>query len=115
MADVGDPFTVRVIAVLKAMPSGKVATYGQVAALAGNPRGARQVVRILHSQSRKHGLPWHRVINARGRISLPEGRGYELQRRLLEEEGVQFEGEEIDLRIWRWDGGSAAIAAGNCG
>jgi methylated-DNA-protein-cysteine methyltransferase-like protein len=104
MAHVEDPFTTRVVSVIKAIPTGRVATYGQVAALAGSPRGARQVVRILHTQSRKHGLPWHRVINARGLISLPEGRGYELQRGLLEAEGVQFEGERIELKTWRWDG-----------
>ena len=60
-----------------------------VAAMAGNPRGARQVVRVLNTQSDKHKLPWHRVINAQGTISLPKGRGYELQKSLLETEGIE--------------------------
>ena len=48
-------------------------TYGQVAAAAGSPRGARQVVRVLHSMSEKYGLPWHRIINVQGEISLTDG------------------------------------------
>jgi methylated-DNA-protein-cysteine methyltransferase-like protein len=84
------PFTRNVLQVIKSIPEGKVLSYGRVAALAGNPRGARQVSRILHSMSGKHDLPWHRVVNSRGKISLPRGRGYELQRALLESEGVIF-------------------------
>ena len=104
MAVLADPFTERIRLVIKSIPSGRVATYGQIAALAGNPRGARQVARVLHSSSRKHALPWHRVINVRGMISLPEGHGYELQRSLLEGEGVQFEGERVDLERFAWRG-----------
>lgn len=62
-------------------------TYGQVARLAGNPRAARQVARILHSLSRTEQLPWHRVLNAKGEISLD---GDE-QQLALEAEGVVFE------------------------
>ena len=105
MALLGDPFTERIRITIKSIPYGRVATYGQIAALAGNPRGARQVARILHSSSRKHGLPWHRVINSRGTISLPEGRGYELQRTLLESEGIEFRAEHIDLQRFGWSGG----------
>lgn len=57
--------------------------------MAGNPRGARQVSRVLSSCSDRHDLPWHRVINARGGISLP-GDGGTIQRALLEQEGVEF-------------------------
>jgi methylated-DNA-protein-cysteine methyltransferase-like protein len=93
----------RVVAVIKKIPRGKVATYGQIAALAGDPRGARQVVRVLHSSSQKERLPWHRVINARGRISLPHGGGYELQKAMLDDEGVEFGKEgNIDLEIFLW-------------
>lgn len=100
-----DPFTKRVIEVLGRIPHGRVATYGQIAALAGNPRAARQVVRILHSCSRSHNLPWHRVINARGRISLAPGDGFELQRAMLSDEGVVFGiGDRIDLNRYGWDG-----------
>ena len=82
-------FERRVMAVIRAIPRGKVATYGQVAALAGNHRAARQVARVLHSSSEKQGLPWHRVINSRGGISLRRGRGFEEQRRRLAREGVR--------------------------
>ena len=77
-------FHSRTIAVLKKIPRGKVVTYGLVAAMAGNPRGARQVVRTLNTASEKDKLPWHRVINSQGKISLKPGQGYELQKSLLE-------------------------------
>ncbi|SHJ60122.1 methylated-DNA-protein-cysteine methyltransferase related protein [Dethiosulfatibacter aminovorans DSM 17477] len=99
------PFTEDVIEIIKSIPPGKVMTYGQVAEWAGNPRGARQVVRILHSKSRSHDLPWHRVINSKGEISLPADKGGLLQRHLLEEEGVEFTGSgKVDLRIYRYTG-----------
>ena len=72
-------------------------TYGQIAMEAGNHRGARQVSRILHSTSKKYNLPWHRVINSKGKISL-EGTKKELQQGLLEEEGIEFGvGDTVDL------------------
>ncbi len=71
--------------------------------LAGNHRAARQVVRVLHSWSKKEGLPWHRVINGKGKISLKPGRGFELQKSLLEAEGVTPNQEGIiDLSIYLW-------------
>ena len=92
------------IAVIKKIPCGKVATYGQIAAMAGNPRGARQVVRTLHTSSDKEDLPWHRVINSKGMVSLPPGRGLELQRRLLEDEGVEFDRKgRVDLKRFLWE------------
>jgi methylated-DNA-protein-cysteine methyltransferase-like protein len=84
-----NPFTERAVEIIKKIPAGNVMTYGQIAALAGNPRGARQVARILHSLSRKHKLPWHRVVNAKGEISLPD-EGCALQKLLLQGEGVEF-------------------------
>ena len=82
---------------------GRVATYGQIATLAGNHRAARQVVRILHSSSAKDDLPWHRVINSKGTISLPTGSGYEIQRRLLEAEGVAFDSKDrVDFERFLW-------------
>jgi len=96
-------FHQRVIKLIKRIPRGRVATYGQIARLAGSPRGARQVVRTLHSSSEKEGLPWHRVVNAQGRIALRPGDGYELQRALLEAEGVVFSGAgAIDLDSFLW-------------
>ncbi len=96
-------FTTRTIAVLKKVPRGKVVTYGLVAAMAGNPRGARQVVRTLNTAWEKDKLPWHRVINSQGKISLKPGQGYELQKSLLEKEGVKFgPGGQIDLAKYLW-------------
>ena len=89
--------------VIKKIPRGKVATYGQIAALAGNPRAARQVVRVLHSCAEKDKLPWHRVINSKGGISLRPGQGYELQRAMLRDEGVILKDNDlIDLKRHQW-------------
>jgi methylated-DNA-protein-cysteine methyltransferase-like protein len=97
------PFTSRVIAVLRAISRGKVATYGQVAALAGNPSGARQVARILHALSGKEALPWHRVIGGGGRISLPRGAGYDQQKKLLAKEGVAVGPKgSVDISRYSW-------------
>ena len=89
--------------VIKKVPKGKVATYGQIATLAGNPRAARQVVRILHSSSEKDKLPWHRIVNRQGRIALKPGYGYEIQRELLRQEGIRFgENDTIDFDRYLW-------------
>lgn len=96
-------FTDRVRELIAAVPSGKVATYGQIAAYAGNPRAARQVVRVLHSSADKYNLPWHRVVNSKGRIGLKPGQGYELQRAMLTDEGVRFNlDDSIDLKAHLW-------------
>jgi methylated-DNA-protein-cysteine methyltransferase-like protein len=98
-----DSFSHRVKELIKRIPRGKVATYGQIAAYAGNPRAARQVVWILHSSSGKEKLPWHRVINSKGRISLKPNYGYEIQRELLRQEGVKFaENEAVDFKRFLW-------------
>jgi methylated-DNA-protein-cysteine methyltransferase-like protein len=97
-------FERKVKAFIRAIPRGKVATYAQVAALAGNHRAARQVARVLHSSSEKDHLPWHRVINSRGSISLAPGRGFEEQRKLLRAEGVKVtRGGRIDLAVFFWE------------
>lgn len=84
------PFTKKVVEIIADIPMGKVMTYGQIAKIAGSPRAARQVVRVLHSLSEKYQLPWHRVLNSKGCIGLTGEHG-QLQRRLLEEEGVLFQ------------------------
>ncbi len=95
-------FTQRVIELIKRIPKGKVATYGQIATMAGDPYGARQVVRVLHTCTAKAGLPWHRVINSKGTISLT-GQGYLEQRSLLEWEGVLFNADsKIDFEKYLW-------------
>ena len=91
-------FTQDVIKVIKSVPSGKVLTYGLVAKLAGNPRGARQVSRVLHSLTKKFDLPWHRIINSKGVIDIKSPDGRDQQRMLLEREGVEFTNQKIDLK-----------------
>lgn len=101
------PFTRRVIDVLRSVPRGRVTCYRDVAAIAGNPQGARQVSRIIHSLSRKLGLPWHRVVNASGAVAIREPEGRARQQALLEAEGVEFLSPgRADWRRFRW-GGSA--------
>ena len=82
-------FTTRVRSLIRRIPEGKVASYGQIAREAGFPGLARQVSWVLNRDSRRQDLPWHRVINSSGGISL-KGEAAELQRALLESEGVEF-------------------------
>ncbi|USG64999.1 MGMT family protein [Brevibacillus ruminantium] len=97
------PFTERAVHIIRHIPEGKVMTYGQIAALAGSPRGARQIVRILHAMSKKHRLPWHRVINASGQISLQEEEFRMTQILLLRGEGVVVtDSGSVDLRIYQY-------------
>ncbi|MGE0640146.1 MAG: MGMT family protein [Thermoanaerobaculia bacterium] len=92
--------------VIARIPPGRVATYGQISALAGLPRHARQVGYALAALPDDSDLPWQRVVNARGEVS-PRG-GADLgrsgfQRHLLEEEGVVFDlSGRIDLERFRW-------------
>ena len=97
-------FTKKVIALIKKIPKGKVATYAQIARLAENPHAVRGVVWILHSSSGTQDLPWHRVINSKGRISFPEmSEPWIKQKKLLEREGILFqEGGIIDLKVFQW-------------
>jgi len=98
------PFTREVKAAIRSIPRGRVATYGQIAALAGREHGARGVAWILHSSSEAAGLPWHRVIGGAGRISLPRRRGFEEQKRRLSAEGVAVgPGGRVDLKLYRWE------------
>ncbi|RZA05795.1 MAG: DNA methyltransferase [Proteobacteria bacterium] len=97
-------FILAVVRAVKRIPKGKVATYGQIAKLAGNDHGARGVGWILHAKARAETLPWQRVINRLGQISFHEGtREYAKQRRLLENEGVRFDRTgTVDLEIFGW-------------
>ncbi len=81
-------FTEEVLVIIQRIPRGRVMSYGQVAKLAGNARGARQVARILHSMTQKYNLPWHRIINSEGRISIAGGLAKN-QKELLQSEGVE--------------------------
>jgi len=97
-----------ILAVVADIPCGRVATYGQVARLAGLPGRARLVGRALaDAPPEAAGIPWHRVINAQGRISLtatsPAGRE---QRRRLKNEGIVFLKGRVDLRRYGWHAGN---------
>lgn len=94
----------KIIAVVRRIPSGKVATYGQVASLAGLPKNARQVGTVLKSLPDDSGVPWQRVVNSMGRISERDSSTFEgLQRFLLEGEGIVFsETDRIDLDEFQW-------------
>lgn len=97
-------FTESVIEIIRAVPRGRVCSYGGVAAQAGNPRAARQVVRVLHSCSEKERLPWWRVVNSRGTISLKRGYGFEEQLDRLKAEGIECSSAgRIDLERYGWE------------
>jgi len=90
--------------VVRRIPRGRIATYGQVAELAGLDGHARQVGYALHNLPSRSDVPWHRVVNARGEISArTAGDSHELQRMLLEAEGVEFDLRgRMDLARYRW-------------
>jgi len=92
----------RIYRATKRIPKGRVATYGQIAELAGLGGHARQVGYALHALPEDSEVPWHRVINAQGRISLGDIVGA-IQRQLLEAEGVTFGATgRVDLKRYRW-------------
>jgi len=87
------------------IPKGKIATYGQVARLAGYPSHARYVGSTLKKLPKNSKLPWFRVINAQGKISFPLGSdAYVRQYDLLTQEGIKFNNDKISLKRYRWDG-----------
>lgn len=94
----------QIYSLVRRIPKGRVATYGQIARLAGYPRHARQVGYALAGLRDQCDVPWHRVVNAQGTISLRRRRGYEsFQRLLLEEEGIEFdENDCISLKRYQW-------------
>lgn len=92
-----------ILAVVNRIPRGRVSTYGNVADVAGLPRRARLVGMVLRGNSTPRNLPWHRVINAGGRISFPSGsEAHACQRRRLEAEGIVFTGGRVDLQRYGW-------------
>lgn len=96
------PDYARIYAAVQRIPRGRVATYGQIAALADLPRRARQVGYALHALPPDSKVPWQRVINARGEISLGPQAG-ERQRLILAGEGIEFdERGRVDLRRYQW-------------
>jgi methylated-DNA-protein-cysteine methyltransferase-like protein len=96
------PFAKKVLKIIRTIPKGKVATYGQIAALAGKPQCPRQVGMILRF-CETDTVPWQRVLGAGGRIAFPKkNKNFKLQRRLLEMEGVPFEGAQVNLEKCGW-------------
>jgi methylated-DNA-protein-cysteine methyltransferase-like protein len=89
---------------VRKVPRGRVATYGQIAVLAGLEGHARQVGYALHNLPERSNVPWHRVVNAKGEISpRSAGDSHELQRMLLEAEGVELDLRgRIDLKRFGW-------------
>ena len=91
--------------VVSEIPPGHVLTYGEVARLAGMPRMARRVSQAMRRAPRGIQIPWHRVINAQGKISFPEdSHGWRRQKDLLEQEGVVFLDGRIDLEQFGYRG-----------
>lgn len=90
--------------VVASVPEGKLVTYGQVAKLAGYPGYARQVGALMQALPSDTALPWHRVVNAQGRLSLPAAsEGYREQRLRLEQEGVEFVKGRVSLKQYLWE------------
>lgn len=101
--DQPDSFRQRIWQIVAAIPYGHVATYGDVARLAGSPRAARQVGGVLSRLPEGTTLPWHRVVNRHGTISL-QGDSLLRQRDALEAEGIEVSDEgQLDLETNRWD------------
>lgn len=94
-----------ILAAVARIPSGRVATYGQIAWIAGYPGRARLVGRVLGGlMAAGAEVPWHRVINAAGQLSLPAfSEGHREQRRRLRAEGIVFENDRISLRRHGWN------------
>lgn len=94
----------RVWRIVHGIPRGAVTNYGTIAKLAGLPRGARLVGRILAQLPEGSTLPWHRVVNSSGRISFPESSAqYREQRQRLLAEGIEFRNSKIDLKKFGWN------------
>ena len=95
-----------VLEIVSLVPKGKLVSYGQVAAMAGHPRAARQVGWALHALPKDSGIPWQRVVNTLGHIPA-KGRHFEAieQIMLLRAEGIEVDDEgRMDLERYRWDG-----------
>lgn len=91
----------KIYLVLHSVPSGKVVTYGQVASLCGMGNGARAVGRSLKGLPKNTSIPWHRVLNSQGRISVPEP-GANAQKERLQSEGVLLINGRVNLKQYQW-------------
>lgn len=92
-------FSKKAIELIQSVPKGKVATYGQIAQLAGNPQGSRRVAWLLHSSTHKYSLPWQRIIKFDGSLSFPiDSPLFLTQKHLLESEGIRIKNGRVDLK-----------------
>jgi len=91
--------------VVSDIPSGHVLTYGEVARLSGMPKAARRVSQAMRRAPETLSLPWHRVVNAQGKISFPEdSSAWWRQKERLEDEGVVFLNGQVDLQVYGYRG-----------
>lgn len=101
----------RVYGLMAKLPEGKVTTYGDLAAMAGNPRAARIVGDIAHGGPEE--LPWHRLVNAQGGLAIGFPGGQDVQRQLLEHDGIlcdnQWRIKDFGERRWRPDGNQTIL------
>ena len=95
-----------ILTVVSQIPYAKVATYGQIARLAGLPQHARLVGRVLSHLEENTDIPWYRVINAQAKISLNklDSSGQNIQQQKLIQEGIVLNGDRVDLKRYQWDG-----------
>ncbi|NLZ85857.1 MULTISPECIES: MGMT family protein [Acinetobacter] len=95
-----------ILTVVSRIPYAKVATYGQIARLAGLPQHARLVGRVLSHLEENTDIPWYRVINAQAKISLNklDSSGQNIQQQKLIQEGIVLDGDRVDLKRYQWDG-----------
>ncbi|QEN06283.1 DNA methyltransferase [Thiospirochaeta perfilievii] len=93
--------TKRIVDIIKNIPKGSVVTYGTIANIAGNSRGARAVSWVLKTQTNRYNLPWFRVVNREGKISIKDYNTYNEQKALLLAEGIKFDKDDkIDLDLF---------------
>ncbi|MFI5175552.1 MAG: MGMT family protein [Terriglobia bacterium] len=101
-----DSFFKKVYRVVRAIPRGKVATYGQVARISGRPHAARMVGWAMSASSSQHPVPWHRVVGAGGRLIISKAIQYfQIQKQLLQQEGVRFRGDRVIMSTFQWKRG----------
>jgi O-6-methylguanine DNA methyltransferase len=100
---VASNFSNTVRAVVASIPKGKVATYGQVAALAGRPKASRAVGMVMSHNKDTKAVPCHRVVGSTGALTgYAYGSGTTTKKQMLQKEGVQFKGDRIDLKASQW-------------
>jgi len=111
MPERNDKLFARIYDVVKQVPRGRVATYGQIAQIVGEGCDARTVGYAMASTPEGQDIPWQRIVNREGKISLP-GQGGEIQRMRLEAEGIAFDARgRIDMQRFGWQGPGTSEAS----